>query len=106
MNTTVSTTYTLPRWVDRSVGSSALQTRWDEFITALELHEEGHRDIAVEAAARIEQAIKTMGARGSCRELEQAANALGRSIVEDCQREQEEYDNRTGHGRTQGAIFP
>lgn len=106
VETTVEITYTLPRWVGRSVGSSELQDQWDRFITALRLHEEGHGGIAKDCAARIEDAIATMGTRQSCKELEAAANSLGHRILDDSRGEEVQYDDRTQHGRTQGVRFP
>ncbi len=106
VKTWVNAKYTFPKWQSRFTASSDLIDLWDRYITALQIHEEGHLDIAVDAATRIEQAIADMEARPSCKELEKAANALGYRILEECKREHEQYDARTGHGRTQGAKFP
>lgn len=106
VKTTVHCTYKYPRWVERPHVGPRLRQKWDEFISLLRGHEHGHRDISIEAANAIEQAILSMGPRSNCDELSKEANALGHRILEDSKRKQVEYDIRTDHGRLQGVRFP
>lgn len=102
---TVYVTYLYPRWVNLLDGSNELRVKWSRFITALETHEEGHRDRAVDAATRIESAIANLAPRMNCQDLAVAANALGKRIAEELKREQVQYDVETKHGITQGTSF-
>lgn len=106
VGTTLDVTYQLPRW--RPVGDrpAALLGKWDLFYKALKKHEEGHKDFGVKAARDIELAIRQMAPRPSCPALEAAANALGDGIVSKYAEQEKKYDQNTGHGRTQGAVFP
>lgn len=106
VRTTVSVTYTYPKWVDRLSGPAHLRAKWDNYMAALTQHERGHRDIAVDAAERIEQAIASLGPMKSCDELGKAANTLGHRIVDEYKRKEVDYDRETAHGRSQGAVFP
>jgi len=103
--TETEVSYTLPRWVDADRASPEVQSTWKRFVEALTLHEEGHDQLARELAERLELAIQDLPPEPTCEELDIRVNELAnRMILED--REQEEYDRRTGHGHTQGAAFP
>jgi len=97
--------YTLPRWADADRASPELQDTWKRFVEALTLHEEGHGRLARALAERVEFAIQSLPPEPTCEELDRRVSEIAnRMIAED--REQEEYDRRTGHGHTQGAAFP
>jgi len=106
VQTTVRIKFTLPKWTDRSSAPEELRQKWDDYIAALIRHEENHRDIAVEAAAQIEQAIAEIASRATCDELGRASNALARRILDDSRKRQKEYDAQTRHGRLEGVRFP
>ncbi|HEX5600830.1 MAG TPA: DUF922 domain-containing Zn-dependent protease [Hyphomicrobiaceae bacterium] len=97
--------YTLPRWVDADNAQPELRERWNRFLEALTLHEQGHGELARALAAEIEFAIRNLPPEPTCEELDRKVNELAnRMILED--RTQEAYDLVTGHGQTQGAVFP
>lgn len=104
--TTVKITYLYPRWTGRSFAPRELTEKWDRFMSALIQHEQGHRNIAVEAASRIEEVISRMTPRTDCRELDSEANAQGYHMLEECKKSQANYDAVTSHGRLQGVRFP
>lgn len=52
--------YTLPKWVDRSAAPTEMKESWDKYLAALTRHERGDKDIAVQAANRIELAVAAM----------------------------------------------
>ena len=52
--------YTLPRWVDADNAQPELRERWDRFLEALTLHEQGHGELARALAAEIEFAIRNL----------------------------------------------
>ena len=99
-------TYTLPRWDVAADAPAELVERWDRYVAALTRHEDGHRDIAVDAANAIVGAIEALPAHATCRRLERAADTAARDLVERYRGLQIAYDHSTGHGTTQGAVFP
>jgi len=97
--------YTLPRWVEAANAPEELRETWNRFVEALTVHEQGHGDLARALAAEIEFAIRNLPPEPTCEELDRKVNELAnRMILED--RTQEAYDLATGHGQTQGAVFP
>lgn len=82
-----------------------LDKAWEKMIAALTLHEEGHRDIAVETAGFLLDSLRALPAHLDCGQLrEQAGKAFFRarvrhSIVDGI------YDRRTRHGIAQGAVL-
>lgn len=96
----------LPEWEPLEGASDTLISRWDEFVRALQAHEEGHGEISVKAANQIYEALSNLPAYPTCEELEQAADELGENILENHRKMEEEYDTESNHGRDQGAHFP
>lgn len=81
------------------------QAEYSRFYSALRIHEDGHYRNALKMADDIERALEALPAMGNCRELEEAANAAGHRVIADTDRQDRDYDARTGHGRTQGAYL-
>lgn len=106
VKTTVNIRYRFPRWVDEAEGPPALRERWKHFMEALKEHEEGHADIAMAAANEVEETIKKSPPHPLCGELVKRGNLLGQQILAKHQEIEKDYDRRTQHGKTQGAIFP
>lgn len=104
--TIVDANYKLPKWIRNENASADLKNKWNRFIHNLELHEYGHREIGVQTAKEIERSISALKPRASCEELRLAANSIGQQLVEKSKPTEADYDVRTRHGRTQGAIFP
>ena len=86
----VELTYTMPKWANKDLAPPALQRRWDAMIEKLWLHERGHGQFAIEAAREIE--------RVGCHQAQR--------IMRKLRRQNEAYDRRTKHGRTQGVRLP
>lgn len=98
--------YTLPRWVDVEVASLEVRTLWEQYYTALIEHEHGHRDWGVHAAIDIEQSLLAMPYDRDCLSLRRDAHSLASRVLARYLRLEKGYDRETGHGATQGAIFP
>jgi len=106
VTTTVEVVFTYPRWTDEGLADPTLQAKWERYMGALIKHEEGHRDIAVDAANEIEAELSAMDAYPSGPELERAANKLANQVLKKFQEREKEYDKSTDHGRKDGAVFP
>lgn len=106
VQTSVEVLYRLPKWVNEEKATPVLRNRWKHYMANLMVHENGHEDLGIAAAAEIEKAIGSMPAERTCEALETAANTLGEQILDKYRELEVDYDRKTGHGRTQGALFP
>ncbi len=102
----VTITFTFPKWNIPEHASPELVDRWNAYLDALQTHEGGHTEIAIDAGREIFRALTALPAYPSCRELEQAADDTGQRILEQFRQQEIEYDRRTNHGETQNARFP
>jgi predicted secreted Zn-dependent protease len=93
----------LPRWTAPADADSALVAEWKRFVTALEVHEAGHKDISARAGREIVDRLRDMS--GLCAQIGNRASELARGITERARLEQERYDAETAHGLTQGTTF-
>lgn len=106
INTKLDVVFTLPRWKAPRYVSSGLWSEWNSYMTALKLHEEGHKKNGVDAADSVLQALHQLPAYPTCHQLEKAAKEAAERVIAAYNRRDVEYDRATGHGRTQGAVFP
>jgi predicted secreted Zn-dependent protease len=91
---------TFPRWNPTAHPDSALLAWWEQFNSGLAEHERGHALIAVAAGRDIARALQGLSG-GLCDALGVRANEIGRRVLAEARRKQEEYDNDTRHGATQ-----
>ena len=98
--------YLLPKWEGHASAPRTSQEAWDSYIEKLAAHERTHGDLARRAAADLEVALQNLPGKRYCEEVGKAANDLASNAVKDLQRQDAEYDERTKHGYTEGAIFP
>lgn len=102
----IEITFIFPQWSTSTDAPQDLVDKWDTYIAALQLHENGHKEIAIDAGYEILQTIAGLPAYSSCSKLEQAADAAGESVLEQYRQQEIIYDQNTGHGATQGVRFP
>ena len=100
---TVNAQVTLPRWTPPADTEPGLAAEWTRFVTALEIHEAGHKDISAKAGRDIVDRLR--GLSGLCSQIGTRANDLARDIVDRASAEQKAYDATTRHGLTQGTAF-
>jgi predicted secreted Zn-dependent protease len=101
----VETTYTYPLWEDRKEGGARLNAYWDRFLNRLEVHEEGHGEIARAAGVEIAKSLQAMPAQENCPTLDKAIKETADAAMNESQKKQRAYDRDTNHGETQGAWF-
>jgi predicted secreted Zn-dependent protease len=104
--TTTAITITLPRWTAPTNASQSVHQIWERYITALGRHEAGHAQIARSAADEIHKRVNALGEGSNCDGLKQTINDLADGLLVDFRRRDAEYDQRTNHGATQGAVLP
>jgi predicted secreted Zn-dependent protease len=100
VNTELSGLITLPELVG---ATSEQQSRFDKYVSALNVHELGHYDIGKRAAMTIDEKIQALSEMSSCKLLESAANGIGYQTLDEYKAIEVDYDTSTGHGKTQGA---
>ncbi len=104
LQTTFTVTIILPNW--SSVGASAaLVRKWERYMSALRLHEDGHQSNGVKAAEEI-QALQSLRSSAGCPALMKEFQSKADSIFDKYRAADDAYDASTGHGRSQGATFP
>ena len=103
---TVEILFRYPRWVRTRETSPQLVEKCDRYMKNLMTHESGHRDLAVEAAAKLSSAVAALTPPSTCVELDRRVRALYRARMAKLNEDQKAYDATTNHGVTQGALFP
>lgn len=97
-------TKTMPSW-NGFTDSLPLQFQWQVFIKALDEHEDGHVAHGRNAYQELQQTLPILSAP-TCNALTRVADQRGADIIQKWAQADSEYDQRTNHGVTQGAIFP
>jgi predicted secreted Zn-dependent protease len=96
---------TLPQWFPADEAPGKLARQWQVFLTAIEIHEHGHRTIALHTAAAIAHVLDRIHGP-TCAGLKDMANLDARATWELGNRRQLDYDVATQHGASQGARWP
>jgi predicted secreted Zn-dependent protease len=102
----VEVTMVFPEWDPPAGTSQKLIERWNTFLTALEDHEKGHKEIAIAAGNEVYRAISALVAYRTCDEVEGAADAAAERVLEQYLQREAIYDQESEHGAAQGASFP
>lgn len=103
LETDLTVTMQLPRWLSRADASPAAIREWDRYSAALRAHEDGHAEIGASAAEAIRQSLSALRSASSCEALAKELDDRGMAIIEEHQAREREYDASTRHGATQGA---
>jgi predicted secreted Zn-dependent protease len=101
----VEITFRYPSWARTDNAPRLLVDKWDTFMQHLVVHENGHRDMAVEAAADLTRTVSELPPASTCAELDRKVQALSHARMNKLNVDEKEYDTATRHGYTQGAIF-
>ncbi len=91
-------TVTFPRWTPTQQAAPELVAKWNDYLRALALHENGHIDNVVAHYPAIVTALKN----STCL----SAEAAGQAVLDQIRQYDLQYDATTDHGGTQGARFP
>lgn len=96
-------TITLPHWKPPTNATFEARSEWGRYLTALSQHEYGHAQFALAAHAGVKKRLIETGAQPDCDSLKKKINDGCNTIVENFKKRDNEYDERTHHGETQGA---
>ncbi len=104
VTTRLRVTYQLPDWEPDDDAPQALRDLWSAFERDLWIHEYGHGLVGYRAKQDIQKILSEADISDpDCRVVGDRLNALGRAITSRGQ--DAAYDELTGNGRTQGAVF-
>ncbi|MEO6829231.1 MAG: DUF922 domain-containing protein [Acidobacteriaceae bacterium] len=106
MSTSLDGTIELPRWDHTGFVPGPLRRDWKRYLAALRVHEDGHYAHGVAARNEIQALGQSFQIAGSCTTIAKTFNDLAASILDKYGAMDQKYDHDTGHGKTQGAIFP
>lgn len=98
-------TIDIPTWEPHPAASYELKRDWDRFSNALKRHEERHRDLAVEGAHDVLQALQGIRAATCDLAVAEAQQRAQRFQIE-TEAAHRQYDEQTRHGETEGAVWP
>jgi predicted secreted Zn-dependent protease len=103
-STRVRVRYTLPQWVDSQRADKALQGEWKRYLGALGLHESGHAGFGIAAAKEMVRLVNSTEWRAPDRkELKARIDEACKETIREYRAREAAYDEKTDHGRTQGA---
>jgi predicted secreted Zn-dependent protease len=97
---------TLPRWQRPPGVDQELVSHWNRYISALRMHEDGHRYLVDAAAREVRRILSIKSSGPDCTTLRNQMNSKARALVQELERKQADYDRETGNGRTQGVWLP
>ena len=103
---TADITIRYPNWTGREGAPRELAEKWDRYLESLIRHEEGHRDLIIEAVAGLSRAVAELPPAGTCEELDRKIRCLCQEHMQRLREDSEAYDEGTLHGLAQGAVFP
>lgn len=104
VDVTLGLEITLPSWQPIGPTTPALRRQWLEFREALLEHELQHRALALQAAREVRQALHDLPP-DSCDSLQSRANAAANAVLDRTAQANRDYDARTRHGQTEGAVW-
>lgn len=102
VNTELSVQYTMPTIPNDFPVDSNTRSAFEKYYHALLNHEQGHKNSGLYAARDIEKKLLSLGIFKSCQKLEKIAHKKGKSIIERYNKRDNDYDQRTAHGRLEG----
>lgn len=100
----VVTTFTMPKWIGRDQAPAAVKSRWEAYARALRQHEDGHGAIDLRTGRKLGAALEKHRLKSKCKAVSGSLQVVADRIIGD-RSENDAYDTKTDHGRTQGAIL-
>jgi len=104
VTTRLALNMTLPRWSPPPGVAGDLIGRWERFMSALRLHENGHVQNARNIESAVKRALLALSS-ADCGALDSAMRARFDQLLEQGRAGDRDYDQQTEHGKTQGAVF-
>lgn len=103
---TAEITIRYPKWVPTDDAPQELLDKWERYLASLIEHEQGHRDMVVEAVEELTRAVAQLPSEPTCAELDRKVRSVCHERMAKLNDGAKEYDEVTRHGLSQGAVFP
>jgi len=97
---------TLPRWSAPPGTDAELISRWNRYVAAVRIHEDGHRNLAETAARDMRQALLVERSASDCDTLRNRLDSRANALLDDLRKQQAAYDRDTAFGQKQGVSRP
>ena len=81
-------------------------SRWNELVSAIARHEQGHVDIALSGARSLHEAIVGVSPSGLREDLERKVASVAEVALATIRAADLDYDEATRHGAQQGVCLP
>ncbi len=91
----------LPRWTERDHAAPEVRAWWDRYLASLQNHENGHVRIGLDTASEVERVLRATPPAASCEAVRAEVSRRADPVLKRMQRLQDDYDQRTDHGRRQ-----
>ena len=101
----VGVTSIRPRWRDEKKGTPALKERWKQMVEAIDRNEAYHKQEALDAGKRIEEALNNLQPTATCEEMTTTANGVASGILEKHKKASYDYDLSNDYGRKNGVTL-
>lgn len=95
----------MPKWDKPSDVTGDVISAWNAFYVALDVHEQGHIDIGLQAAQAIQEALANYPAQPTCDQFVAQSQARGQQIYKQFDEKSIQYDQQTKNGQTQGVVL-
>ena len=87
-----------------TTANSSLMSEWNKYIKKVQIHEDGHRDIAGESSKSFRDTLMAMTAP-DCDKLKKNMEQKINEFSKELQRKEDIFDVQTDHGVKQGVVF-
>lgn len=105
INVSLQTEYLMPALDSMFDIEPSVKQVFDVYYAGLLKHEQGHHQLGLAAAIEIERFLKTYRPVESCKVLERDVTLQIQALIHHFQMKNDEYDQQTGYGRSQGAVI-
>ncbi len=97
--------FVYPSWQATQYTAAGVSSNWQNFLSKLDTHEQGHKSIAVQYANELYSGLQSFP-HGSCNTTPQSATSYDNNKIANLNQSEADYDTQTNHGISQGAVFP
>ena len=101
----VGVTSVRPRWRGEKEGAAALRERWNLLLKAIDRNEAYHKQQALDAGRKIDDALNSLEPTKTCEALTDAANEAAKAILERHKKASRDYDESNDYGRKNGVSL-
>jgi predicted secreted Zn-dependent protease len=101
----VDVVVTLPKWNDTPRQPKTIVAEWNRYLTALQIHEDGHTANGIAAGGAVLQVLEGLPPSSSCHALKATADKTIKAVADHYRQRDRRYDQITQHGLTQGAVL-